>query len=223
MRFIIYVFVFGFLFSCKDPNFPLQPQIAFKAIRYDANTQNIVVDLDFTDGDGDMGLNENDITGIFDPEFVDQIIKDTLLVNSRKNPSLDSLVITPVDTISVISNENHFNYLASIVFKSPNGTFKECKDIPNCLTETLQNSRRISAVFRKTYQLDSLFREGSFGRYPRLGNEDRKSPISGVLTYNITAGSLAQILRGKTIKFKIKLKDRALNTSNEVLSDSLAF
>lgn len=224
MRLIIYVFVFGFfLVSCNDPNYPLQPQITFKAIRYDAATQYIIVDLDFTDGDGDMGLSENDISGRYDPEFINQIIKDTTFVNSRKNPNIDSMVIKAIDTVSVITNLNYYNYFASIVFKSPSGVFMPCKDIPNCSSETLQNSKNISAVFKKSFQLDSLFRKGSFGRYPRLGNEDRKSPISGVLTYRLVAGTLIQILKGKTIKLKISLKDRELNASNEILTDSLVF
>lgn len=223
MRFIVLICVFGFLYSCKDPNYPLQPQITFNAIRYDATSQNIIVNLNFTDGDGDMGLNENDITGKFDPDFVEVKVYDTTFVNDPLNPNQDKMVINIIDTISAITNINYYNYYASILFKNATGTFSECKDIPNCLTETLQNSKRVQAVFKKTYQLDSLFRKGSFGRYPRLGNEDRKSPISGVLTYNITAGALAQILKGKTVKFKITLKDRELNLSNEILTDSLKF
>lgn len=223
MRLVIYIFIIIFFSSCSDPNYLLEPQIVFKAISYNANTQNIVVDISFTDGDGDMGLSETDITGRYDPQFVNQILRDTTFVNSLKNPNLDSMVIKLVDTVSVITNLNYYNYFASILFKSPNGVFVACRDIPNCLAETLQNSKRVQTVFNKPFQLDSLFRKGSFGRYPRLGNNDRKSPISGVLTYSISAGALAQILKGKTIKLKITLKDRELNTSNEILTDSLRF
>lgn len=174
----------------------------------------IKVELDFTDGDGDLGLDELNNTGVFDPKYVTVVRYDTISTNP---------VVTKIkDTINAITNENYYNYLVTFVFSAPGGSFKECKDIPKCLATASANSNVFGSGL-KPYELDSLFRKGYYGRFPNLNSDGNKRPISGVLTYDIPSSSFTSTLKGKTVKLKIKIRDKALNLSNEITTSELKF
>ncbi|TAG52968.1 MAG: hypothetical protein EAZ27_11610 [Cytophagales bacterium] len=215
-NYLIYLVLLYFLFGCeKDPGFSNIPAITFKSISFQKSNQEVIkVELNFTDGDGDLGFNENDNTGKFDPKFVKIIRFDTI--------SLDPFKTKIKDSINAITNENYYNYLVSFIFSAPGSNFLECKNINNCLVTASQNSNVFGSGL-KPYELDSIFRKGYYGRYTNLNSDGNKRPISGVLTYNISSASFTSTLKNKTIKLKIKIRDKALNESNEIITDALSF
>ncbi|NQX90845.1 MAG: hypothetical protein HRT74_01655 [Flavobacteriales bacterium] len=64
------VLFFGFaiaMVSClPDSSFPPEPKISFKS--FTVSDGDAVLSIDFTDGDGDIGLNQGDTTGINCPD-----------------------------------------------------------------------------------------------------------------------------------------------------------
>lgn len=59
------------------------------------------------------------------------------------------------------------------------------------------------------------------GRFPVLNDKSRPRPISGELTYTIESILLRQTLLRKTLRLRAIIRDRALNTSNTVFTDTL--
>jgi hypothetical protein len=54
------------------------------------------------------------------------------------------------------------------------------------------------------------------GRFPVLGDEDKDAPLDGILHYSMKSEGFYFVLGSKTFRLKIKIKDRALHTSNEI-------
>ncbi|RSK29524.1 hypothetical protein [Hymenobacter metallilatus] len=65
---------------------------------------------------------------------------------------------------------------------------------------------------------------GYDGRYPRLTPDDqgdRKAPLKGDIDYTLQLFKNSVLRTGTVLRFKIKIKDRALHVSNEVVTDAL--
>lgn len=69
---IIFALILGTLSSCRpDPTFPDEPTLEFKSFTQttDGNGQNVAnFIMRFTDGDGNVGLEQSDTTGVFCPD-----------------------------------------------------------------------------------------------------------------------------------------------------------
>jgi hypothetical protein len=60
--------------ACRNiPDYPLNPQISFNSVRFEDNPQTdyIYLNLDFKDGDGDLGLSTADLSNPLFAEFYD--------------------------------------------------------------------------------------------------------------------------------------------------------
>ncbi|MBT9392801.1 hypothetical protein KLP40_06465 [Hymenobacter sp. NST-14] len=63
---------------------------------------------------------------------------------------------------------------------------------------------------------------GQFPYLPPAEQGDRAAPIRGDLTLNVVVTATPPVLpRGSVVRFKIKIKDRDLNESNEVLTSPI--
>jgi len=65
---------------------------------------------------------------------------------------------------------------------------------------------------------------GYDGRYPRLTPDeqgDRKAPLKGEINYNLQLFKNSVLRTGTVLRFKVKIKDRALHVSNEVITDPI--
>jgi hypothetical protein len=61
------------------------------------------------------------------------------------------------------------------------------------------------------------------GRFMRLSHDDRLEPLEGILRYSLPAWYQSSVSRpGTVVKFRIYIKDRALNKSNVVETDEIA-
>lgn len=56
------------------------------------------------------------------------------------------------------------------------------------------------------------------GRFPVLGDEDKNSPLDGILHYSMRSEGFYLVLGAKTFRLRVKIKDRALHTSNEIIT-----
>ena len=77
--------------------------------------------------------------------------------------------------------------------------------------------RRIRGQFQDVTQ---SFGVSNSGNFPRLRQDNKVGPIEGTLSRSIMIAHLS-VSRNDTLKFRIRIKDRALNVSNEVETPSV--
>ena len=232
--FIIIIFsVLGFNSCKKKPEFSIIPQISFVNIaRYGvfqkqpdntiAYNDSIPITITFKDGDGDLGLDANDITP---PYNVYNIVTDSLgnveKYGSRPgmppyNPNdpctpytIDSVYQDTSfveDTILITLNPHYYNY--HIVFLKKVGT----------TYDTVSNCPGLNQC----------------GRFPVLSPPNYSGPLQGDLTITIFGdfthpnSIISQVnpefyLGNQTVKFRIYIEDRALHQSNIIETSDITF
>ena len=197
--------------SCRDlPEYPVVPSIEYNSIYYrETDTTNLLtLEIDFRDGDGDLGLNSKDPADVREPyNAIWYYIKnDGVLVNyaDRSTPAYDTLPpyeypytclnysIEDSDTLYIEQNSNHYNIFVKFYVKK-NGEFTLFDWItwnpPNC-------------------------GESYNGRFPILNESGQKRPLEGTLKYNMTGLGFEVIFKRDTLKLEIQIQDRALHKSN---------
>lgn len=200
--------------SCiNTPEFSVEPSISFNSIvfkkgltEFDADT--LRVTMDFTDGDGDLGLNKDYDVGPPYNELFGFYKADSTYVTyaDRFNPKYDTLppyefpyyctnyFIQDNDTIFVVKNKFHFNIFVKYFVKK-NGVYSE---------------------FDWVTAFDPICGETFNGRFPILENLNRNKPLEGKLSYNMTSAGFELLFRQDTLKLQIQIVDRALHESNVV-------
>ncbi|QJX48129.1 hypothetical protein HMJ29_14790 [Hymenobacter taeanensis] len=158
--------------SCLSaPDYPDVPEITFKSIQQrhvDTLTgvfDRVIVTVGFKDGDGDLGLNTDDINSPF----------NELDLNGQPN-------------------RYYNNYFFQPQLRNSNNQFED-------------------------YNLAFSYN----GRYPRLSPSDqggRKEPLKGDLNFKV------DFFQGtfppkSVVRFKVKIADRALHESNEVITEPI--
>ncbi|UOQ67768.1 hypothetical protein [Hymenobacter volaticus] len=97
------------------------------------------------------------------------------------------------------TNPNYFNYYIQAQLKNPSTNQFEDYIIPGSNGEVGQYN----------------------GRFPRLTTESTKEgPLKGNLRYNLGLYLESPFKAGDEIRFRISIRDRALNLSNEIFTDS---
>lgn len=112
------------------------------------------------------------------------------------DPKFHPTMVVPINgKDEIVSNPDFPNFYISLLIKNASGEYEDY-EIPDGLTLN--------------------------GAFQRLNNDGKPKPIEGTITYYQKVGSgLAGIISEKSIKFRIKVKDRAFNLSNEILTDSV--
>lgn len=96
-------------------------------------------------------------------------------------------------------NPNSYNYICTLQIRNSSNTFVD-------------------------YNFTPIFPgySGQFPYLPPAEQGDRKAPIRGVLTLNVAITATPPVLpKGSVVRFKVKIKDRDLNESNEVLTSPI--
>jgi hypothetical protein len=123
-KYLIYLIFFAFfLTNCnKDPGFSSIPEISLKNMSYfeEGTVQHIKLEINYKDGDGDLGLEPTDTSGIYAPK------------NVKGRPS----------------NIHFYNFIVTYLFKNDDGTYKTCNLIMNCSSDTILSSTVNTANLR---------------------------------------------------------------------------
>jgi len=232
----------------KQPENSVIPQIQLQSLNFKhefpAAADTLILTLKFTDGDGDLGIEGNetaiytssiDSTDINSPfyyvydstsklcgshictthyngytlprgaHYVNYKMKrtipsaDTLPSLSCKNWELRA---SPADTLYLQTNPYNNNIFVDIYTKNADGTYAYFD--PN-----------------NVYPFGNLCVTNFFnGRFPILPSDlGKRSSLDGTITYKIQSAGLYIFLRGKTIKARTYILDRAFHKSNLVESD----
>jgi len=229
--------------SCiKEPAYSVIPHIDLQNIEFkkSSTTDTLVFTLKFTDGDGDLGINGDETTlgsdGSIDIDNPIYFIYDTIqkkilyfahsndltlstygnnlsyvnyrskrIIHAHPFDTLPALSCrnwqvrqsTRTDTLYFQTNLNYYNFFVDLYIKNTNGTYTYFDP---------------AAYFAFGNLCVTNF---FYGRFPVLSTDlGKKSPLDGVLIYKVQSAGLYLILHGKTVKYKITIRDRELHTSN---------
>lgn len=217
------------------PDYPITPQIEFindelGFFKNSTGFDTLKIALKFTDGDGDVGLDDSFTDPKYAPQYFffrnssGQFILSTLNQSNvnykfkRQNPSFQLPdFVTPfncnswvlkkvnnvvVDTIYTELNPNHYNIFVDYFTKNNNGTFTKF-DVDENFIFPFCGDRSLNGA-----------------RIPNLTKDPGKaSPLDGKIRFAINSIGLDFLFSTKTLKLKITIQDRALNKSNEVESN----
>jgi len=200
--------------SCRElPEYPVTPSIEYKSVFYrETDTTNLLtIEIDFRDGDGDLGLNSKNPADVSEPyNAIWHFQKDDgslLTYADRNTPPYDTFLpnyeypysclnysIEQPDTFYIESNPDHFNIFINFYVKK-NGEFALFDWItwnpPNC-------------------------GESYNGRFPILNESGQNRPLEGTLKYDMAGLGFEVIFKRDTLKLEIQIQDRALHRSNTV-------
>ncbi len=82
----------------------------------------------------------------------------------------------------------------------------------------INNNYEVRTFQRKNGQFQDITGSqtvSNSGNFPRLRTDNKRGPIEGTLTRSITVFRIPQN-RNDTLKFMIRIRDRAMNVSNEI-------
>ena len=164
-------------FSCQKPvEYPIEPKIEYQGFTYLFNPDSTfsgegVISFSYTDGDGDLGLDEGDTLPPFGP------------------------------------HAPHYYNMEVDYLKSVNGVFVKTPllspHVPTHPADTLV-----------------LFDTVTFNaRFHRLRDNDEPKAISGTMDYRLTVQN--PFSPNDTVKFEIRILDRALHESNTIQTEAI--
>lgn len=223
--------------SCSDsddeppkPEFSPIPFIEFEQVEINLGDRldTISITFNYQDGDTNLGLEPNvEATDTifqelyyitYSQDTVSSVSEQVIKFGHPNQPEFnpwDWKVIYgdegPTDTLRVFYNENFYNLLVELYVESPEGKFE------------IYEFREIAAPF------------GLSARFPPITDQPLsysgspfeiipESICNGKLTYNIFGGFSIVFERGKEkLKFKLFIKDRALNKSNVIETPEILF
>jgi len=165
------------VYSCRKPvEYPIEPKIEYQGFTYLINADSTfsgegIVSFSYTDGDGDLGLDDSDTLppfGFHDTHYYNMVIDYMTCVNGE-------FVKTPL--------------------LSPH--------VPNSPADTL--------VLYDTVTFNA--------RFKRLRDSEEPKAISGTMEYKLTVQN--PFSPNDTVKFEIRIFDRALHESNVIQIDPI--
>ena len=164
------------MLACQKPvEYPIEPNIAYEGFTYLFNPDNTfsgegVISFSYTDGDGDLGLDENDTLPPFGP------------------------------------HDAHYYNMEIDYLKSVNGVF----------VKTPLLSPHVPTLESDTVVWDTITFNA---RFHRLRDNDEPKAISGTMDYRLTVQN--PFSPDDTIKFEIRILDRALHESNTIQTEAI--
>ena len=274
---VLFCFLIGFLSACFDaPEFTNTPEISFNRIQFKetpsaADFDTLILYINFKDGNGDLGLNDDYSAYPYNDSFyyvaAGTTLADTLKVSTRtvyrstapftaysllvpfkdtfpigklitnktrNNPAYSQL---PAYNAASCLNYTYTEVLVPASFNAVDGTYNitdTLKDQFNndyYLVEDIlfytknRNHYNIEVVFEYLengdYKVFDWYKEFCIdfnGRFPVLGDEKR--PLEGTIRYAMANSSFLTIFNVRTLRLRVKIKDRALNESNLIITPS---
>lgn len=223
---LIYLLLLVSFVACDEPpELPLEPSISFNNITFKEGVNgrdSLILEIDFEDGDGDLGLsrNETDIryqefffvtnTGELIPNYDERVVR----FGEPNQPPLDFINWIrdrdfdgdgEADTVRVEFNENFYNIFLDFFYRADTNGDGDMDD----------DEDYIAIDFSELFGGQGGF--GLNGRFFPLNTSDNDRPLRGTLTYKmVNSFRLNPIFRDNILKIDVQIQDRALNRSNIV-------
>jgi len=162
------------MLACQKPvEYPIEPKIAYEGFTYLFNPDSTfsgegIISFTYTDGDGDLGLDDSDTLPPFGPR------------------------------------DAHYYNIVVDYLKSENGVF----------VKTPLLSPHVPTSESDTVVWDTITFNA---RFHRLRDNDDSKAISGTMDYRLTVQN--PFSPNDTIKFEIRILDRALHESNTIQTE----
>jgi hypothetical protein len=196
-------FSISLLVSCEKPaDLPVEPLISFEKIMFKevAGPDSLIIEINFQDGDGDLGLAKNENAPPWNPyNFITNPDGSRISFGSKEGlppySCLDWVIITSenrADTFLIERNIYHHNFIVDFFIKK-NGVYEEYD-------------------WRKLQPHDCG--ENFYGRFPVLNTTGTRRALEGTLRYGMASQGFRLVFRNDTIKLRVQIIDRAQNKSN---------
>ena len=216
--YILCSFMILILGACYNPpEFPLEPTISFNDIQFKEglNSQDsLIVSIKFQDGDGDLGLDANEIGQPYNDVYYINIGTSSdripLSYSDRFQPPWDTLppYEWPYFCTNYITNHQFPNYEGDTLY------FEVNENHWNILVDYFVKKNGVWSEFDWETSFEPQCTDGYNGRFPILGDDNADTPLEGILRYGMTSAGFRLLFRNDTLKLQISIKDRALNKSN---------
>ena len=220
------VAIFGlFAVSCLEaPQYSEIPdiefeQIVFKDIKDASSADSLILSIKFRDGDGNIGLDPSETQEPYNDKYYFQFPDKSYVTYKTKRtvPGYDTLpeFVKPynctnwevlsqgqrvVDTLYFELNPNQYNIFITFQVKDALGKFQD-----------------FDWASFYTYPLCEVI--GFNGRFPILSKDlNQPSPLEGTIKYAMNSAGFNIIFSIKTLRLKVKIIDRTLNSSNEIIT-----
>lgn len=218
--------IFGlFVFSCLEapqyseiPNIEFE-NIVFKDVQNASSADSLILSIKFQDGDGNVGLDPSETNEPYNDKYYYRFSNGTYITykTKRTDPNYDTLpefvkpynctnweVVTQsqkvVDTLYFRINPNQYNIFITFQVKDGTGNFKD-----------------FDWDSFYTYPLCEVI--GFSGRFPILAKDlSQPGPLEGTIKYAMNSVGFNLIFSIKTLRLKVRIVDRALNSSNEIIT-----
>ncbi len=226
--------------SCiKEPTYSIIPHIEFQDLifRKGSIQDTLIFRLKFTDGDGDLGIGAEDLTGpnfynYYNPwywaynttDFTQQAfaVDNTLTpptgyqwitYKSRKLPQFDTLPGINCENWQQLKDNSAQPKVIDTIYMTQNlKAFNINVDV------YIKNSSGAYVKFNPGDYFSfpgcspNLFR----GAFPDLSNDRKSSPLDGTITYKLQSSGLYYLFSTKTLKMDVTINDRAFHISNVI-------
>ncbi len=232
--------------SCYTPDeFSNTPSIAFRSLSFNQSDNagdSLVLNIDFQDGDGDIGLDGNETRS---PYHAYSVIIDsnnrfvTLSNDSATTPFYHAIppnfASSPGDTelsfFSDTDDRTDFNCQEYEIVEFTDQQGNTFNDTIFVLRN--ENNKNIFVDFYRKingqYEFidwTSVFSENGCGldfsaRFPIFEPNNNGRSLEGTIRYAMVSSGFSFVLRNDTFQLRIRIKDRELNDSNIAVSPDL--
>jgi hypothetical protein len=212
--------------------YPITPKIEFSNVYFvDSNTDSLVVTLQFQDGDGDLGLSNNQNSypfhqyNFYHAETGEEL--NAMAARTQRNIDVSQAIhyshkrTGAIDTLPPFSAPGTCPSYQYPKEKNPliiNGV--EHNDTIYFQRNPNHYNIFVTFLLRNPNGQFTEYNwgcgENYHGRFPVMVDDDKEKAIEGTLTYKIQGAVLGDILERKIIKLRIYIQDRALHKSNVV-------
>jgi hypothetical protein len=211
--------LFGLGACYSPPEFPLEPTIAYNNVEFKEvpnSLDSLIISIKFQDGDGDLGLDANETQVPYnDVWYINIGSEETpvpLSYSNRFEPPWDTLppYEFPYTCTNYTTNHGFTDYEGDTLY------FQTNEDHWNIFVEYFVKKNGVWSEFDWEISFEPQCTDNYNGRFPILGDDNAETPLEGILRYGMTSAGFKFLFRNDTMKLRLQIKDRALNSSNQV-------
>lgn len=228
----ISVFFLTLLLSACYPtpefsNVPVIRNHSLKFISYENDRDSLILKFNFEDGDGDIGLDADELNPPYHPfNFIFDSTDTLVYYSDRKHKAVPPFYTVDTDgNVGFFSNTDDrppYNCSDYYIQESSNGT----SDTFYIQTNEFHNNFHIDFLRKRNGVYTPIDFAAEFGntscdvvnfngRIPIFNSENLGRSLSGTISYSMFSAGFPIILRQDTFKLRYYIYDRALNVSNE--------